>query len=144
MQTETLVAFVGVGGSLFGSIVGGLTSFFASRSVRRMDWQLGLLEKDIRAREVLYADFLTEANRVMMHSVAGDLLPTLELKSLVTLEARIWFYSEPVAEVAREIARMLMGLNSKNHEDDSSFPSLRDKYLQACRSSLMELRKGLV
>jgi hypothetical protein len=145
METATLVALVGVGGSLFGSAVGGLTSYFASRSVRRMDWELTLVEKDIDKREALYADFLTEANRVMMHSAVGESLPALELKALVTLESRIWFYSEPVAEIAREIAKFLFGVDSSDgtKDKDSRYPALRDKYLAACKKDLTAMRKNV-
>ena len=79
-----------------------------------------------------------------MHSTVGEALPTLELKVLVTLESRIWFYSEPVAEIARDIARFLLELDSNEKRGDGTlYPSLRDKYLVACKKDLVAMRKNV-
>ncbi len=85
MDNQTFTAVIGVAGVLLGSTLGGLISFLSIRSVRRMDWELTLIEKDIRSREVLYADFLTEANRQMIDSLSGNAITTSELKNLVAL-----------------------------------------------------------
>lgn len=142
METQTLIALVGVSGALIGSAIGGLISFFSSRAVRRMEWELSLTEKDIRNRESLYADFLTETNRLMLQSIDEKITQGSELTTLIALEAKIWFFSDSVGAVARKIVVCVMDHHSKEPKNEKpSFPELKDKYIFHCKKDITEMKK---
>lgn len=147
METQTLVAIVGVTGALIGSAVGGLISFFSSRSVRRLEWGLGLAEKELRARESLYAEFLTEANRLLLHQIEGKSHQATEMASIIGLESRIWFYSDEVAKVAREIVLCVLDGNIKDSEkkegkDKLVFGDLKDSFLSECKKDFARVKSN--
>lgn len=144
METQTLVALVGVGSALIGSAIGGLISFFSTRSVRRMEWVPSLAEKNIHTRESLYADFLTEANRLMLEAIDGKLSQSTAFATLVGLEARLWFFSNAVGEAARNIVVCVMDHHSQEPKNDTlGFPELRDKFIAQCKEDVLALRKNV-
>jgi uncharacterized membrane protein YdjX (TVP38/TMEM64 family) len=101
METQTLVALFGVGGVIIGSAVGGIISFLSARSMRRMEWQLSLAEKDILNRESLYAEFLTQANRLVLQSIERNISLGTDLTTLIALETKIRFFSDSVGDAAQ-------------------------------------------
>ena len=142
METQTIVAIVGVAGVLVGSAVGGVISFLSSRSMRRMEWELSLSEKNILSRESLYVEFLTEATRLMLQSTEEKISQTTAFTTFVSLESRIWFQSPVIGELAREIARCVLDSHNKEPKDKAKeFPELRDKYISECKKDLLALRK---
>ena len=144
METQTLMALVGVGGALIGSVIGGFISYLSSRSVRRMEWILSLAEKNIHARESLYADFLTEANRLMLQAMESKVSQSTAFSTLVGLEARLWFFSDAVGEVSRKIVRCVMDHHGQDPKKDTlGFPELRDAFIARCKEDLLALRKDV-
>jgi hypothetical protein len=142
MDAQTLAALVGGAAVLLGTAVGGLISFFSSRSVRRMEWELALTEKNILNRESLYAEFLTEANRLMLLSVDRRIAQSTELTTLISIEAKIWFHSEIVGKTAREIAKCILDQHSKEPKgSDPGFPKLRDRFIAEGKEDIRNLRK---
>ena len=151
METQLLVALVGLLGALTGSAVGGTISFLSSRAVRRLDHRQSSLQKDREAREALYADFLAEASRLMLLSLrpGGTVDLTDEVTRLVALEARIWFYSDELGDLARTITKIVLfefrGVDSavtkeRNEEEQKAFARHRDKFIQECKLDLAKLR----
>jgi hypothetical protein len=151
MDTPLLVAIVGLVGALVGSVIGGLISFLSTRSVRRMEWRQSLVETDLRTRENLYADFLSEVGRLMLITIArnvGSAQPP-DFSRLVTLESKIWFHSEPLGKLAREIARVVLTefSNMTKTEPDKGydplqFANLRDKFIVECKLDLRRVREN--
>lgn len=148
METQTLVALVGVTGALMGSAIGGFISFFATRSVRKMEWKLSVVQKEMQTRESLYADFLTEANRLLMHQVEGKVHHATELTHLVSLDARIWFFSDIVGKAARSIVLCILDANLKDDEKKDSeekpeFAGLRDTFITECKKDLLAVKSNV-
>ncbi|HEY9198967.1 MAG TPA: hypothetical protein VIR60_06340 [Gammaproteobacteria bacterium] len=145
MDTQTLVALVGVGGALLGSAIGGFTSYLSTRSVRRLEWKLSFVENEIHSRESLYADFLTEANRLVLHQVEGKLHRATEMTTLFALEARIWFFSDSVGKAARDLALYVLNDNIKDKEAEAgeekkSYSTLRDSYITECKKNISDMK----
>lgn len=149
METQTLVAFVGMGGALVGSAVGGLISYFSSRSVRKLEWELSLVQKEIHARETLYADFLTEAGRLLLHQVENKSHPATEMTNLIALDARIWFYSDAVGKCSRKITVCVVDGNYSDDQEKGeekkekpTFAALRDDFITECKKDLEALKRN--
>lgn len=142
MDTATLVAIVGVGGTLVGSCLGGFVSFISSRSIRRLDWDLTRTSMEIEKRESLYSDFFAEINRLFILSMeAGQ--ATDQFTHVTALEARIWLNSDAAGQPARNLVKCVMNFHEES--DDSaadSYPKLRDEFLSICKEELRELRDG--
>ncbi|HEY8886851.1 MAG TPA: hypothetical protein VIM35_00055 [Gallionella sp.] len=154
MDTPVLVAVVGLVGAFVGSAVGGLISYFSTKAVRRMEWKQEMAQKDIQAREDLYADFLSEAGRLMLVSFTKEAksTPSTEFSKLVTLEAKVWFHSEPLGKQARELAKIVMKEfepksvdktvdETETKKDEVTFAALRDKFISDCKLDLQRIRQ---
>ena len=146
METQTLVALVGVGGALVGSAVGGLISFLSSRSVRKLEWEPSLSQRDLQARETLYAEFLSEASRIVVRQVDGNISEASDLSELLTLEAKLWFHSEEVGEIARKVVlcvldrRLSAAKKEEPKEANGTFAELKHEYISACKNDLKRLK----
>ena len=154
MDTSVLVAIVGLIGAFVGTVVGGLISYFSTKAVRRLEWKQGMIQKDIQTREDLYADFLSEASRIILVSFtkeAKDISPT-EFSKLVALEAKVWFHSELLGNQARELSRLVMrefepkktdkpADESETKKKEATFAVLRDKFISDCKLDLQRVRQ---
>lgn len=146
MEPSLLVSVVGVMGALVGSTIGGLVSYLATRSVRRLEWKQGLIEKNLRGREDLYADFLSEASRLMLLSFSKDSKGTefIEFSKLAALESKVWFHSDTLGKLARQIVRVVLKefttgsgvTESEKKADEATFSDLRDKFITECKADL--------
>lgn len=59
---------IAVLGALGGVLVGGLTNYVATRSVKHHEWQLALAKDQVATRQKLYAEFLVEVQRLVIQS----------------------------------------------------------------------------
>ena len=138
MDTDILVALVGIGGAA----TGGLISFVTARSMRRMEWKLQLREREILAREAAYGDFLAEANRLMFHAIDDKLSHGAEFTALASLEVRLLFFSERVGTAAKDLAICVISHHSRDPaQPDGDFPKLQEKFILECRADLANLRE---
>ena len=137
MEVQIVVAITSAAAALFGSAIGGITSYFSTRSMRRMEWHLALKEREINRREDLFTDFITEANRLVISSFHEKMSNGNELATLVALENRLWLYSEEIGALARKIAGCVLNYHQEKRKDDApNFADLRDKFISTCRSNL--------
>ena len=142
MEVQVVVAIVGVTAALVGSAIGGVTSYFSTRSMRRMEWRLTLQEKEISRRETLYTEFITEANRLVIHSSAEKISDGNVLTLLLALESRIWLHSEGLGPKARKICSCILDYQVKDKKGTPKFGDLRDDFIAACRKDLADARDG--
>lgn len=144
MDSEAIISIVGVSGTIIGSIIGGLVSYYSARSMRRIDWDMLSIDKDIEKREKYYAEFLSETNRLFILSMDKKDSNIVNFTKLTELEAILWLYDEEVASVARNMASSVISSHQENfNSEDNSFSKLRDKYIANCKKSLKILRKNV-
>ena len=137
MSNEVLIAIIGVAAALLGSLAGGITSYFATRSMRRLEWQLSTREKAIDLNRALYNDFLAEANRLMLLAFGGKVSDSSGFTKIAALESQIRMTSLPLGDLARKITGCTMSYNVKGDpKSPDSFPQLRDQFIEACRQEL--------
>jgi hypothetical protein len=149
MEPPLLAALIGSFFGLLGTAVGGVISYTASRSNQAAETRSADRRQSYQERESLFSDFLAEAMQVFLialHTGSQVREPGL-FHRLVTLEARIWLHSRPVADNARNLARFVMqeaeGLHGEpipDGPDQQEFHALRDAYLSTCSSELARLR----
>lgn len=147
MEASLIVALVGSVSGLAGTAVGGVISYFSARANRSSDDAAAIRKRSYEERELLYSDFLGEAVRLILLSRYGEtkIENSAEFVKLASLEARIWFHSESVGPVSRELAKFVMrkaeGLVDVDPADKLlTFPDLRDKMVKLCTVDLAELR----
>jgi hypothetical protein len=107
-----------------------------------MELNLALIEKEVAKREALYSDFLGEANRLMLLAVGSGIGGAIDFALLMALDARIRLYSDSVAEKSIAIVNCVLGHSAKPEraERGATFPSLRDQFIDRCKSDLAALR----
>jgi len=143
MNTQLTVAIIGVAAALLGSVIGGISSYFSTRSMRKLEWKLSQADREIEKREALYADFLSHANIGIVSSFDKEPDTTNLLKPLMNLESRIRLVSPEVGDSARKIVSCVIDHHQKDKDDKASYPSLRDDFISKCRKSLDSLRAGV-
>lgn len=78
--------------------------------------------------------------------------PSTEFSKLVTLEAKVWFHSEPLGKQARELAKIVMKEfepksvdktvdETETKKDEVTFAALRDKFISDCKLDLQRIRQ---
>jgi uncharacterized protein YneF (UPF0154 family) len=137
MSNEVLIAIIGVTSALLGSLVGGIASYFSTRSMRRLDWQLSVREKEIERNRILYNEFLAEANRLMLLSFGKKVSDTTDFSTIAAMESQIRMTSLSLGERARKITACTMSYNVKGDpKTEENFPLLRDEFIEACRQEI--------
>lgn len=140
MEIQLAVAVIGVVAALLGSLIGGTSSYFSTRSMRKLEWRLSQVDREIEKRESLYAEFLSQANMGIISSFDQKPSSTEILRPLLNLESRIRLISPEVGELARRIAACVIDHHEKSKEDKASYPPLRDEFIAKCKASLDAIR----
>lgn len=144
MDTQVVTALIGLTGTGIGAIVGGGISWLSSRSTRRLDWQLAMTEKEIRAREDLYSQFLAEARRLVLCSISKKISDTDldQLTELLALDSKISFHSPAIAGAAKKIVGCIIEAHSSTPAKQRGDFNLEvNEYVRLCKEELETLRR---
>lgn len=147
MSTELLLAVVGAVSAILGSSVGGVISYFASRSTKVLEWKHELAERELRNKEELYADFLAELMRLATWSVDNKGMNLKDLDKASGLLARIELHaSGAVTSLARKMISHVLGMHAgqrgkKEKTKEGSFLDLRKEFVSACQDDLNRIKK---
>jgi len=125
--------------ALLGSLLGGFASYFSTKSMRKLEWRLAQVERNIEKRESLYAAFLGDANRFMILTLEKKIDSVAQLETLITYESRIRLTSPALGDIAREITACVLDHQGNNKEVKREYPKLRDEFIQRCRAELDHL-----
>ncbi len=132
--------YVAILGTLAGVIVGGLVNFLATRSVKQQEWRLTLARDQITQRQRIYAEFLAEAQRLMVRAIYKPLEVPNDIQVLEGLLAQITLTApDPVIERARELRRHMLLPGSQGPDADSDTPTwrqLRTEFVAAAKADL--------
>lgn len=135
--------FVAVGGALAGVALGHLLSYFTTRSATDREWQLSLARDEITSRQRLYAEFLAEAQEVVMRSMSEK---SSDLRLLTAVNARFAEITllSPDAVIERAklvIDHALMCHSKEGPKQDSNFWVLKSEFIKAAKEEIGSLRR---
>jgi len=140
MDIQLSIALIGIAAALLGSAIGGLTSYLSTKSTRKLEWRLSLIEKDISKREDLYADFLSEANKLILLAHKNKIEDPTRLEKLVNLENKIRLMSPTLGDLTRKITSCVLDHHEAGDNKKGSYPELRDSFIKDCRELLNKLK----
>jgi hypothetical protein len=91
-------------GTLLGALVGGLINYFSSRSVKNHEWRLALAKDQVASRQKLYAEFLVEAQRLVVQAREEKITSLADLNALNSKFAEVSLVApDGVVEAAQKL-----------------------------------------
>lgn len=129
---------VAVLGTLFGTLVGGLINYFSSRSVKNHEWRLALARDQVASRQKLYAEFLVEAQRLVVQAREEKITSLADLNALNGKFAEISLVApDSVVEAAQKLADSAITSHSAQpaKEVADSF-KLKTAFISAARQDI--------
>lgn len=142
MEIQLATAIIGAASALLGSLAGGVASYLSTRSMRKLEWKLLQVEKEIQRRETLYADFLSDANKFIVQSFEQKVNSINDLGSIINYESKIRLVSPSLGSLAREITACVLDYHQKDKKTEREYPKLRDEFIEKCRAELDILRSS--
>jgi hypothetical protein len=139
MEMQLTIATIGVASALLGSLIGGLSSYLSTKSMRLLEWRLGQIERDVAMRENLYADFLSETNKSLLQSFEKKVESLASLNTLINLESKIRLISPSVSPYATKLTSCVVDHHEVNKEKPN-YAEVRDEFIQACRNDLNQIK----
>ena len=98
-------ALIAVLGTLLGTLVGGFIHYFLNRSVKNHEWRLALARDQIASRQKLYAEFLVEAQRLVVQAREEKIFSLADLNALNGKFAEVSLVApDCVVEAAQKLA----------------------------------------
>lgn len=129
---------VAVLGTLFGALVGGLINYFSSRSVKNHEWRLALAKDQVASRQKLYAEFLVEAQRLVVQAREEKITSLADLNALNGKFAEISLVApDSVVEVAQKLADSAITSHSAQPAKEvADFSKLKTAFIAAARQDI--------
>ena len=128
-------------GTLFGVLVGGLINYFATRSVKNHEWRLALVRDSAAIRQKLYADFLVDAQRLVVQAREEKVSSLADLNPLNGKFAEISLLAPGgVIEAAKKLADYAITSHSAQPAKEvADFFKLRQEFIEAARKDIATL-----
>lgn len=100
MTSEIITTIAALGGTL----VGGLINYLSSRSVKNHEWRLSLAKDQVASRQKLYAEFLVEAQRLVLQAHEEKISSLYDVNALTSKFAEISLVApDSVVEAAKKL-----------------------------------------
>ena len=125
-------------GTLFGVLVGGLINYFATRSVKIHEWRLALARDSAATRQKLYADFLVEAQRLVVQAREEKVSSLADLNALNGKFAEVSLLApESVIAAAKKLADYAITSHSvQPAKEVADFFRLKESFIAAARKDI--------
>lgn len=139
MTPEAIAILAALGGTLSG----GFVTYLSGRNLKDREWKLGLLRDRLRDREKLYADFLVNAQRLVMKAMESKIQNPTELDIMNNEFARIEMVAaESIVEAARKICNHILIRHSQDSDkDEKDFFELKQAFIESVRKEFSSLEK---
>lgn len=96
---------IAVLGTLSGALLVGLINYFSNRSAKSHEWRLALARDQVASRQKLYAEFLVEAQRLVVQAREDKISRLADLNALNGKYAEVCLVApQSVTEVAKKLA----------------------------------------
>jgi hypothetical protein len=143
MGTEIATSLIAATAALVGSFVGGAVSYFSTRSMRKLEWRLSEIEREIASRRTIYAKFLSESNIWIIRSVDQRASSFVEMQELLNLQSEISLSSPQIGAKAKEILSCVLDHHQKGKEPLGTYPLLRDSFVDLCLQEVRDMRSRI-
>ncbi|MEN3148469.1 hypothetical protein ABCW43_14240 [Neorhizobium sp. IRAMC:178] len=112
-------------GTISAAIVAAVVSYIAGRGMKRHEWQLMLVREKILARQRLYADFVSEADRLLLFSIQSKISDPVGFHDLLRKFGEIQLLArDDVTEAAKQMADHIILSHLAGEVADANAPSL--------------------
>jgi hypothetical protein len=137
MPSELIAVF----GTLSGGLLVGLINYFSNKRIKHHEWRLALARDQVIARQKLYADFLVEAQRLVMLALEEKISSPTSLNALNGKFAEINLVaSEPVIEEAKKLADYAITSHSeKTAKEAVNFFALKESFIAVARQDIAKV-----
>jgi hypothetical protein len=127
--------------ALGGVLLGHLLSYFTITRTKEREWRLSLAKDEIAARRKLYAEFLAEAQNVVVAAMKQKSADLAALNPMNTRFAEITLLCpDPVIEAARRIADYGLTCHSEaGPKEEISFYRLKEGFIDAAKADIAAL-----
>ncbi|WP_435627235.1 hypothetical protein [Candidatus Ferrigenium straubiae] len=134
MPTELIAVL----GTLFGTLVGGLINYFSSRGVKNHEWRLALAKDQVASRQKLYAEFLVEAQRLVVQAREEKITSLADLNSLNGKFAEVSLVApDSVVDAAQKLADSAITSHSAQPAKEvADFFKLKTAFIAAARQDI--------
>ena len=137
MQSEV----VAVLGTLGGVLLTGTINYFSNRNGRNHAWRLALARDQVAIRQKLYAEFLVEAQRLVVQAREERVTALRDLNAMNCKFAEVCLVSSvPVIEVAKKLANYSLTSQAVQPADEvANFAFLKDCFIAAARVDMARI-----
>jgi hypothetical protein len=140
MNTAIATALIAATSALVGSVIGGIVSYFSTKSMRKLEWKLSEIEREIASRRAIYAKFLAESNTWIVRSVDQKVNSFAEMQELLNIQSEISLISPKIGAKAKEILSCVLDHHQKGKEHLGTYPHLRDSFIALCLQEVRGMR----
>ena len=129
---------IAVLGTLFGALAGGLINYLSSRSVKNHEWRLSLAKDQAASRQKLYAEFLVEAQRLVVQAREEKITSLADLNPLNGKFAEVSLVApDSVVEAAQKLAdSAITSHGAQPAKEVADFFELKTSFIAAARKDI--------
>jgi hypothetical protein len=130
--------------TLIGALVAGVISFIAGRSLKTHEWKLAVIKETIATRRRIYAEFLSEADRLMMQSIEDKIDRLTALNELTTKFSEISLLSpDPVIEAAKVVFDAVISAHARDSKSVGGRNFYKDKqnFIAAAKKEIASYKR---
>ena len=146
MNQELTIAIIGLSSATLGIVAGGFISYFSSKSIKVIEHTHNVIRDEVNQRNIIYSEFLKEANILMLRSIKHKVNSILEFGNITAIFAQIELTSnEEIIKTAQEILSYLTEAHLQNNSlksDNVIFPTLRKKFISQAKKEIQTIRNG--
>jgi hypothetical protein len=132
---------IAVLGTLFGTLVGGLINYCTTRSVKNHEWRLALARDQAAVRQKLYAEFLVEAQRLVVQAREDKVSSLSDLNPLNGKFAEVSLLApEDVMGAAKKLANYAITSHSvQPAKEIADFFKLKEEFVSSARRDIAKV-----
>jgi hypothetical protein len=124
------------------ALLAGMLSYAAGKGMKRHEWDLNLRREKVELRQRLYAEFLAEANRLILQSIqkkSGELTAFYKISEKFSEIELI--SAEPVSSAAKSIFDKAVSSNVIEEKEGTNFFDLKRNFIQQVRIEIAGYEK---
>ena len=135
-----------IAGTLAAALVAGLLSFWAGRGLKTHEWKLSLAKEEAAAKKKLYAEFLAEAQRLIIRATEEKVHQASELDRINNQYAEITLVGgKAVSEAAMQVFDSVLLAHVQSDQtatEAMQFHPRKQAFLEAARHELQSHREA--
>lgn len=137
MPTELIAVL----GTLFGALIGALINYFSSRSIKNHEWKLALARDQVASRQKLYAEFLVEAQLLVVQAREDKITSLADLSPLNGKFSEVSLVApDSVVEAAQKLTdSAITSRSAPPAKEVADFFKFRKAFIAAARQDIVRI-----